>query len=407
MRAFRAAEQLSAILETAHLPPSARALAECVQTRLAAPVRLAVVGWPGSGKRRLVSGLLGRRVLPDVPDLPPSEIVLGPGEAAEAVDGAGRTRALATDRLAEIDAGALAMLRLGAPLPLLEKVGFLVVPLEGDALQLRAALDWTFRRADMVLWCARRIDGRDRGLWRLIPEPLRDHAYLAITEPMPERPAAADRHHAASHFSETRDLSDGPDAADRVARLRTALLAHVSRARREDLEGALIFLDHHVAAREARGVATFDGPAAQADAPSSAAEVAANLPVAELDGTTSQENTQVPAGASEAGVSAGVGPAMSERIVDLISGKAEALADLCAAPGGAERAAGRALEFCVGTLEECAGLAEAEGGSLAERLVEASDLMLLLQLEGSATALADTLALLLQVRRECEADLCA
>ncbi|RDC68958.1 hypothetical protein DLJ49_19365, partial [Rhodovulum sp. 12E13] len=246
MRAFRAAEQLSAILASAVLPPSARALAERVEARLSAPVRIAVVGVPEAGKRRIVEGLLGGAVMPAVAGLPPAEIALGAGDRIGVVAGDGAEARVDVAEFHQLDPADLALIRLSAPLPLLEKIRFLVVPLEGGAAEMRAALGWTFRRADMVLWCMPRLGGPERTLWPAIPEGLRDHAYLAVTRPAASRPGEAERMEAANYFAEMRDLTDGEGAAERIARLRSALLAHVSRARREDLEGALLFLDHHL-----------------------------------------------------------------------------------------------------------------------------------------------------------------
>jgi hypothetical protein len=395
MRAFRAAGQLSAVLANAVLPPAARALAERVEARLSAPVRIAVVGRPGAGKRRIVEGLLGGAVLPAVAGLPPAEIALGPGDRVGVVTGEGAEMRVDVDRFHELDPADLALIRLSAPLPLLEKIRFVVVPLEGDAGEMRAALAWAFRRADMVLWCMPRLDGPDRALWPAIPEGLRDHAYLAVTRAGADRPAEADRMEAADHFAEMRDLTDGEDGTERIARLRTALLAHVSRARREDLEGALIFLDHHLS-RQARDRLSPIPPAAPAADPAPAAHPApapeAGLPSAY--GASTPGTTGDPASAPAAA-----------RIVDLLAARAGRIAELTR--GGECRDAAGALDLCAEVLEACAEIARADGGAVADLVDEAAELMVLLQLEASPGALSDAVALLLQVRREGEAYLAA
>jgi hypothetical protein len=429
MRAFRAAEQLSAILASAVLPPSARALAERVEARLSAPVRIAVVGVPEAGKRRIVEGLLGGAVLPAVAGLPPAEIALGAGDRIGVVTGDGAEARIDVAEFHQLDPADLALIRLSAPLPLLEKIRFLVVPLEGGAAEMRAALSWTFRRADMVLWCMPRLGGPERALWPAIPEGLRDHAYLAVTRPAPVRPTEAERMEAANYFAETRDLTDGEGGAECITRLRSALLAHVSRARREDLEGALIFLDHHLS-RPARDrlpplapSATGAMPAGEGGAPADGAASRAGSPRAVGPGADpGTPSTALPDGGPGGGAPAAPGldglpavgartperntapPPAAAQIIDLLAAKGARLAELEGA-GGVDAA--RALDLCAEALDACAELARDEGGGVADLIDEAVDLMVLLQLEGSRSALSDAVALLCQVRREGEACLAA
>jgi hypothetical protein len=380
MRALRAADQLAAILDSAELPPRLRAVGERVRERLAHPVRIAVVGRPGSGRRRLMAGLLGDAVLPDMADLPPVELRLGDGIAAETVTAQGETRALDPDALAQADPDTLALVRMTAPLPLLEKAQFVVVPLEEDAAAAAAALAWACRRADMLLWCVTELAGPDAALWPRLPETLQDHAFLAITGPAADgaAPGRGRAAQAACHFREVRDLSPGADAADRIARLRSALLAHLSAARREDLEGALVFLDQHLTP-DLR--ARID----RADPGSAAAGDAGPPPAGDADR----------GGRADAGGGAG-----GARIVALLAERAAALEPLCAEGALAPSAA---LEGCAEALQDAALHAEAEGEALGNLVAEAEELMLLLRLEATPGAASDAVALLLQVRRECEA----
>ena len=419
IRAFRAAEQLSAILATSVLPPAARAVAERVQARLSSRVAMGVVGAPGSGKRRIVEGLLGGPVLPAMPGLPPAEITLGMGESMGAILGTGQEISVDLADFAAVDPAELAMIRVTAPLPLLEKMSFTVVPLEGPPQDQLAALAWTFRRSDMLLWCTPRFDGPDRELWHAVPETMRDHAFLALTGSGAARPREGVRTLAAEYFAEARDLSPGEDGQERIARLRSAMLFHVSRARREDLEGALVFLDQHMTAALRADTApaalcpgrTPQQRGAEAGAGQGALENAA------ADGTArdraEEHRSDIAAGAplGPQDPAAEQGPA---EIVDLLAARGRRLAALSglAQEGDTtapqETAPSRALmEFCGAALEECAEIARAHGGALADLIDEATELMLLLQLEDGETALADTVALLLQVRRDCEALLAA
>jgi hypothetical protein len=400
MRALRAADQLAAILDSADLPPRLRAVGERVRERLAHPVRIAVVGRAGSGRRRLLAGLLGDPVLPAMVDLPPLDLRLGDGLATEAVTAEGATCTLDAAALARADPGTLALLQMTAPLPLLEKAQFVVVPLEEDAEAAAAALAWACRRADMLLWCAPGLDGPDAALWPRLPEALQDHAFLAITGAASGatgsgRWSAAE---AACHFREVRDLSPGAGAAGRIAKLRSALLTHLSAARREDLEGALVFLDQHLTP-DLR--AQLGRPAPHAGASAALAPAPPPAPTSSCVASSATAPTG-DAGGADARAEADAAPASGAEveIVALLAERAAALAPLCAAGPPAPSAA---LQGCADALEAAAARAGSEGGALGTLLAEAEELMLLLRLEATQAAVSDAVALLLQVRRECEA----
>ncbi|RDC68063.1 hypothetical protein DLJ49_20225, partial [Rhodovulum sp. 12E13] len=111
------------------------------------------------------------------------------------------------------------------------------------------------------------------------------------------------------------------------------------------------------------------------------------------------------AGAPEPGAAPAPAPhPAAAQIVDLLAAKGARLAELEGA-GGMDAA--RALDLCAEALGDCAEIARDEGGVVADLIDEAVDLMVLLQLEGSRSALSDAVALLCQVRCEGEACLAA
>jgi len=362
-RAFRALEQLRALLGRPGVTARRRDLGDRVIERLSRPVRVVVVGRGTAFQRDLLAGFVGDAPLPDMPDLPPVRLVFGRGWRLSATFASGDVATLAPGDLARTDPRALALLEVTAPIPILEKTTLLHVALEGDAEDCRRATAWAAGQADILVWAAEAPGADDAALWVGLPDAVRDHAFLACAADPAALPAAA-----AETFLRCCRVSGTAGAAQ----LRAEVLAHVSAARREDIERALMLLDEDPCAPLAP-----DAPRTEPAAPAPPAPLA--LP------------------GDDAGPRAG-------DIVRLLAARAEALAAADRrVDGGVDggRDARALLELASETLEDCAALAE---GSCAEDIVaEACEVMLLLGLEATPAARTDALALLVQVRRECAA----
>lgn len=374
LRAFRASEQLQAACAAEGLPPRVRALGKQVQQQLDAPVRLALVGRPFSGKVAVVNGFVGAAALPTLDEMPPMILSYGAQASILVTTTSGAELPVDDTSLSGLDEHDMALIRITAPLPLLEKITLLTVPLEGNDREIGSALAWTATQADVVLWCTQTLTADDQTCWRLLPKSLRDHAFLAVLRD-PPAPGTHDltRDFRSVHYIGTKgaEFRHEKRAIDRdaLSNLRQALLSHVSSGRLEDLEGALIFLDRYMPRR--RSLSTLAQSREQADP----------VAIVRAGGVSRMRQEQ--------------------RTLSVLIERARLMAEVMAGIDDPQTRATTVLDHCTDTLDACLSIA-GDAGALSEMLTEATDLMLLMQLEASPAAMNDTIALMVQVRRECE-----
>ncbi|MEX3015969.1 hypothetical protein [Gymnodinialimonas hymeniacidonis] len=140
--------------------------------------------------------LCGRDIAPDGLSLPPAiELQFGhsPQTHATLADGShltceGWPRA---DLLAE----APVFLRITAPLDALTRMSFLALSLDVNPAMHRPALAWAARRTEIAVWCTTAFSDLDARIWANAPERLSHRAYLVETAPntgVSDHKAAAD-----------------------------------------------------------------------------------------------------------------------------------------------------------------------------------------------------------------------
>lgn len=370
-RAFRASAQLQAVCSAEGLPTRVRDLGRQVQQQLETPVRLALVGRPYSGKVTLVNGLVGAAALPTKEELPPMILSHGTEAKIWVTTTTGEERSVQDTSMSGLDERDMALIRITAPLPLLEKITLLTVPLEGDAQDVAAALAWTATQADVVLWCTQTLTEQEQYYWCHLPKPLSDHAFLAVLRDQPSR----DSERFTGDFRSVHYV--GTDGApfvhekrtidrDALANLRQTLLSHVSSGRLEDIEGALIFLERYLPRQRARGEATSRRT---------------------RDATAAPSRSQT--------------PGLEQRVLSILIERSRRLVGQMTADTLPQDRVKTLLNGCTEILDTCLNASESSD-ILADILTEATDLMLLMQLEASPDAMNDAIALMVQVRKECE-----
>ena len=382
------ADRLSAALKSGDLPAGARARIQQVCERLARPVRTAVFGRTAGGPARLVNALVGEVLLPENAEMPPMQLQSGDVRKIEIVSCDGTRSTVSRGNLDRLDPWTLAMIEFVAPVPLLDDLSFLVVPLDGGSAEIDAALRWASARTEMVLCCTG-APTAEAALWQRLPDPFADHGFLVVdlpedvvTKGIEAAPDIAGRFRAVHCIG-----GAGSDGA--TERLRKALLSHVTAARQEDLEGALALLARYqprTPQKPAPGCDPFDTPdfSALLDAPTKA-NVSDNLAPANC---IQQPNAD---------------------IVTFLAAQADILAELCDQPDGdaLSAIAPSVLAHCAESIEACNELAAPADTAVVEMMAEASDLVLLMQVESTRAAMTDAVALMLQLRTECETLLCA
>jgi hypothetical protein len=399
------APRLAALLKTSALPARAALAGQQLLQRLTSPIRLAILGHPGSGKSQLLNVIAGERIIPAGAALPTVEVRFGPVRRAVLVADGGREREVSLAALGSIGREAASLVRIEAPLPILQTLTLIEVSGAGTAGEERAAVQWAAARADMVIWCSQAFTAAERWLWSAMPDRLKDHGFLVLTKAdeliragtfaaqMAElEEVVAEEFHSLVPVATLQGLAamDGVKGTDRDAlaasgaeALISAILGHLEQGRRADLDAALLFLSRF-------GGGAAEAAPAPAAAPAEMAEAPAPAPVAPVAAPAT-----VPAAATvEAAVAADDSVA---RAIDILRGAAGPLLARMDEAGHAED-----------ILEGCAQAAQAVADTidpaalprLHDEAMEVAEMLVLLGLERSETAAADAVTLLLQLRRD-------
>ncbi|SIO40604.1 hypothetical protein SAMN05444722_1935 [Rhodovulum sp. ES.010] len=363
--------RLDRLVARGGLPGKARDYGEALLQRLRAPVRVVVAGPARSGKSTLIALLAGSAA-------PASEGPGGPGPVASSV----------IENLVLIEhAGAEAPLAHCAP--------------------------------HIILWCTQGFAKDEAATWAEVPDGLKDHAFLVLTKAdelirvgiLQERlddlcDVVESEFHSLFPIATRQALSawSGTQIVDEVAHARSgaralfdALERMVAQGRRADLDAGELFLRRH------DGLTAHPVPAAPQAAPRP--EAAADSSPDHAPGTS-----QPPAAATNRAAAAVPAPDVdvSQRALRLldtfrdgfpgaIEGEAaDAVSDLLSLCGNAAEALNALVSDLSGVSEE-----------LSEDVLEANETMILLALEGTASAAADAVTLLLQLRRGFETRLAA
>ena len=387
---------LAAALRSAALPARAALAGQQLLERLTSPIRVAILGHPGSGKSELLNLIAGERIIPAGVQLPSIELRFGNRRRMALVDADGDETPLAAGDLGRIGREAATLLRIEAPLPVLSTLTLIEVATRGTAEEERAGVQWAATRADVVVWCSQGFTPAERWLWSAMPDRLKDHGFLVLTKAdelirdgtlgrtiAGLEDIVAEEFHSLVPVATLQGLAAllSPAGIDRDAlaasgaeALVSALLAHVEQGRRADLDAALLFLSRF-------------GAGATLPDPTGETEVATDIPAAAVGEIIARP---APASPSPAGESAA-------RALDILRGAAGSLSDVLDEDGGAEHI----LEGCAQAAQAVADtLDPADMPDLHDEATEVAEMLVLLGLERSDTAAADAVTLLLQLRRD-------
>ncbi len=232
LRAFAAARDLS---------PALRDKAQRYLSRLVSPVRVTLLGRPTPGKASILSAVLNETVLPSLDHPPTVELRYGESPSAQIT----RPDGSVTEPRDPLDAQAFEGAILAVverPAPILRRISFLDVEAEAAIADQRAAIAWAAPRTDIALWCADRFDDDDRALWDGVPEQIKDHAYLVLTDCSADE-AGRIGDEMAEEFHDVYSLDfKAAGAASGVSALTERLLDHARLGRQADADSALLFL---------------------------------------------------------------------------------------------------------------------------------------------------------------------
>ena len=454
-------DRLLGALESDALPPAATDYAKHLLNRLTQPVRISVFGTPKSGKSELINMFIGERLIPKDARLPTTEFTWAETEAMMVTAADGTTEKFDRINLEAISGSNAAFLRVESPAPILKRIRLLEVVTEGSAAELESATDWAVRRTDIALWCSQDFNKTEQTVWSRVPDSLKDHAFLVVTKAdvlsaqkalTPKitslESIVAEEFHSLFAVATLQALrahtANGVDDAmfktSGGAALSSEVLRHAERGRRADFDSAHMFLaryqikDVPAAEKPARAANVADEPALKpvaktepAPEPVVRAETApepaveaepAPRPVSEPAEALVAEQPKAPAPlvrSAPVSVVPAVIPVENVTLfmesVHFLKRRGEGLSQTVANLG--EAATGGIVEQCINAVEHLVDtFSQDESGCEAadafiDDLSEATDMMVLMQVEAGHAPAADAVTLLLQLRRDLEMQLAA
>ena len=454
-------DRLKDALEGDAMPQAARDYAHHLLNRLSQPVRVSILGNPQSGKSELINMFVGRRLIPKDAHLPTTEFVWGASEAMTVTEADGSVKKFDKIDLEPLSDGTAAFLKLELPVDIFKRINVLEVVTNGAQEEIESAIDWAIRRTDIALWCSQAFDPDEQKVWSRVPDSLKDHAFLVLTKAdvlsaekqLSKRVSqlesvVAEEFHSlfavatlqAVRASSGGTVDEAMFHASGGGALTSEILRHAERGRRADFDSAHMFLArYHV-----KGAVTsqpvsevrIDEPAmdlsvAEQTAPiqhDTAPEVAAPTPEPEpiadpvpddavLDDPV-VKSIPTKARAKAAPKADDLPPAPKVENVELfvdavkfLKRRGEGLTEKAKDLG--EGKAKPLVEQCVDAVEHLMDLfSQDESGCEAadafiDELSEASDIMVLMQVEDGDGPAADAVTLLLQLRRDMEMQMAA
>lgn len=175
-------DRLSQAVASGLLPGDVVQRAEHILARLQQPVRLAVLGRPKSGKSAVVNLLVGREVLPDDIRMPTTQIVYADKAGATCTLSDGSKQELDTANAYDIAELKPVFVELRLPLPALKKISVLEVVTPNDPNAIHKASQWASKRCELAIWCTETFDTNEQAIWGQMPDVLKDHAFLMLTK---------------------------------------------------------------------------------------------------------------------------------------------------------------------------------------------------------------------------------
>ncbi|MFV2033617.1 MAG: hypothetical protein ACC631_00650 [Halocynthiibacter sp.] len=402
--------QLERSLASGKLPTAAVAKGKHLLERLNSPVRVAIMGAPGSGKSQLLNLLAGRAIVPDNTILPTLELCWAKRSqtiftyedgTCETCDG------IESGNLANTNA---TFVRLQTALPILERLSLLEVVTDGSPEGQAAAIDWAAKRADIALWCSQEFSPQERDLWSRVPDALKDHSFFVLTKAdlllaqdlLSDRidelhETVADEFHSLVPVATLQAIaalqpagavgSPALKASGGMALIAT-ILRQADLGRRADIDSVMLFLSRHGALSLPKNVIAQDGKAKAGSIGKARARPAA--------GGNKDDN---------------LANNVISNACNYIQERAANLSHML--PEFGARAASGVLEHCTATanhlVEKYAedNFDSPKSREINEDFMEAADVIQLMKLEDGEGSAADAVTLLLQLSRELKAKIAA
>lgn len=176
-------EQLGQAIAKGALPASVSASATQVLKRLEQPLRVVLLGLPGSGKTSVLNLLLGEELIPEGQlHLPTIKVEAGTIPQMICTLRDGTKKIIAGTDLGALETLKPAFVTVQADSPALVKINLLEIVAPDATDQLRKAIAWAAKRADVLIWCTTDFTSVEQELWYDVPDHLKDHGLMLMTK---------------------------------------------------------------------------------------------------------------------------------------------------------------------------------------------------------------------------------
>ncbi|MGB7242116.1 MAG: hypothetical protein WBC93_08535 [Sulfitobacter sp.] len=412
------AEAVSSNRFPAHLHHQIRAL----MGQIDAPVRLTIFGPTGSGKSTLINLLLGSEVLNPDHKLPTTQFKWGEAQHATCTMADGSTHTYPRFDTAEISSRAPIYIEVELPLPALGKISMMEVVVSGGAAEMAQALAWADKRTDIAIWCTQDFDETEQDGWLRARDDMKDHAFLVVTkadllaaENQLENTLADLNRESADQFIQILPLatheaiasrnSDGQIDTDKMTKsggraLISAILSEVEQGRRALCDNAEVLLRQYPTATDAAEpsqTAAQNAPAEAANTVPKRTQRPTDKPVSKTKKWVDQPKLTGVDYADAVGRFSNCGQRFNDEISKTGSLDVRRLMQETA----------NSVQWLCDHICENGDESDATLVQMRDSVFDAADLMQLMFMEEDGNAAADSIALVIQLKRDMEARLAA
>ncbi|MGB7240985.1 MAG: hypothetical protein WBC93_02720 [Sulfitobacter sp.] len=182
VKAQKAANTLADAIEEGIVTGPGLDCAQALLSRLLSPVRVTFLGLGGAGKSGLLNLFAGQTIVPEGAPFPSLQLMYGETEQTTCVFADGTTKTLDHCDAAKIRNLSPSLVQMVRPLPTLENFTLTEVVLGDKSADQTRSLKWVAGHTDIVLWCTQTFSDIEKAMWQDMPDHLKAHAILVLTQ---------------------------------------------------------------------------------------------------------------------------------------------------------------------------------------------------------------------------------